>query len=177
MSTDLLEKTLVEEIPKTSDEIEQERIMAYIPPLVKVADEVFWYRDCNTTKEPFFGRVTRVGMRCLEIQITDGSNVGRIIDGIRYKDDPSLDVNANHRTSGCWDYTNRHMELEAIKKRLQVSESTCAKLDATVATLVAKTEQDGRDYYHAIGNLQERIKELKTLTERVDMLEQLFDKK
>lgn len=109
--------------------VTQQEISTYEMPIPAMGQIVLWYPHCiidkNRARVAF---VTRV--RNGSISLVDAFQSGR--DGVKHASDPRLRMNNDQRADGCWDFTDEHVNLTDLRRRIEALE--LAVPDATEYT-------------------------------------------
>jgi seryl-tRNA synthetase len=85
-------------------------------PEVAVGTQVLWYRYGRRRKQDaMVGYIIQAGARTATVFLANG----RRMDAVRYIDDPKLDLSADQREQGAWDFTEDYRELQKFMKSIR----------------------------------------------------------
>jgi len=102
----------------------------FTAPRCTVGMQVLWYRNGlrdRTSVEVAY--MLHNGVRTSTIH----ASTGRRVDAVRHIDDPKLQLNADQRETGAWDFTEDYKETLAFRERVTAK---LAELDRQVNALI-----------------------------------------
>ena len=90
-----------------------ERVNAFRPPRPARGQQVLYYPHASRSDQPEVAFVRAVGQRSLVLNIN-----GQPRDGVKHIDDPRLELNADQRADGAWDFAENDRDIAARAARL-----------------------------------------------------------
>lgn len=114
--------------------VTQEEIQSFVMPSVKLGLAVSWFANGLRSGPYQVAFVIRVSHRNVHlVTATRG-----IFEAVRHIDDPKLQLNADQRESGAWDFTDDHKYR--IQEMTKLTERV-GRIERAVATLLKKMEK------------------------------------
>jgi hypothetical protein len=132
------------------------RIVNFEAPKIPLGSPVLWYRTGTVdSKHAQLGFVIHAGHRTLTVRLSSGQRV----DAVRHCTDPKLELSAEQREQGCWDYTPHYLEMERrwndVEERLDALER-----QITAAITTPKKPKELNASLKEMADLRREAKEL-----------------
>lgn len=124
-------------------------------PEVRVGSHVLWFQYAViNSKRAIAATIVKVNPGTVELRLADG----RIVDTVRHKDDPKLNLNEHQREGGAWDFTEEfyaekhfwaetNRRLERIERELFGELDSLADLDELEAGSETKSDSPASRYH------------------------------
>ena len=118
-----------------------EEIEAFKAPKAKFGQPVAYYINGvkDTSRKPELGWVIRTGERTIHLYVVSATGGTLVRESVRHIDDPKLQLNADQRESGAWDFTDYDKEQTALRDEMN------DRFDAIEKAVVAGPTQCDRE--------------------------------
>jgi len=135
----------------------------FTPPSISAGMQVIWYRHgVRRESDSIVGFMLHKGRRTSQIFLING----RRVDAVRHIDDPKLQLNADQREAGAWDFTEGHKDYiehrQKTEARLDQIEKDISKLIVSSGVRRAKPSvaAAGKENLHKYQVLKSQVLEL-----------------
>lgn len=118
-----------------TEEPKVDPIVSFVMPAVSVGTTVLWYKHARKTNRAVPAVVVAKSARNIQCRPFTASI---IYEAVRHIDDPKLELSADQRETGAWDYTEDHHRLANLERRLD-------RIEASLGDKVPKAPEEPKD--------------------------------